>query len=135
MKLILSILIFTFLSSVISYQEGTIICVSEDSVELENPFQDCEHHTQNETESKNFIDSNDNCKDFQITNMNFHKKDNSFKLIHITKTFKYSKINLAIPFYEYKISVKDELRKKISYNKIKIYNPILKHIKTVVILT
>jgi len=128
MKLIILILISTFLLSMSNYQEGSVLCISKDGIELEKPLQICDHHSLDDDSIKD-----DSCDDHEISFVKTYQVN--YKLKFINKTIKF--IN-QIDFdfnYKYEISLKNELRKKINYNKIILYNQILENIRTTVILT
>jgi len=140
MKITLSILIFIFLSSVVSYQEGTIICISESSIDLERPLQECKHHIEKKecknSKEKHLHDEDEKCKDYKVSHNHFYK--NNYKIKSISKIVKIKDIikNNYFINLNYKPSFRDQFVKKVNYNRLKItYNPILKHIKTIIIRT
>ncbi len=128
MKILILVLISTFLLSISNYQEGTVLCISKDGIELEKPLQICDHHyVDKDTIKDNY------CNDHEIS---FVKTNQiNYKLKFINKTIRIiEKIDFTSN-YRYQISLKNELRKKLNYNKIILYYQILEQIKTTVILT
>ena len=120
--------------SINNHQEGMVLCISENSVELEKPLQICEHHTP--TNTKNLQEGN--CTDHELPCIAKHQSNLKIKFINkAIKAIKaIYKLNFTYKNYEYKISLKEELKKKINYyQKNLIPNQRIKQIKTTIILT
>jgi len=132
MKIIILILISTYLLSANNFHEGNILCISEGSIELEKPLQTCEHHIFEVTDS--FRDKD--CLDHELPSIDTYQSNYKLKFIDKSTRF-FSVLNSIWENYEYKVSLKSELKKRLNYNKIKlVYSSYhLKQTKTTVIRT
>jgi len=132
MKLIVLILISTYLLSINNFHEGNILCVSEDSIELEKPLQTCKHHF---SETGDLFKEKD-CDDHELPFVKTYQSN--YKLKFIDKSIKFfGDLNSIWENYEYNISLKSELKKKLNHNKIKIiyHSYHLKQTKSTIIRT
>ena len=134
MKLKSLAFVIIFLLSAVSYHKDSVVCVSKNGVEshLHNESEENLHCNDNNCQKKHHHHDCDDCTDYKISKVDFYNNTKTTKSISLVAINHY---NYNIYSYSYKPSLKDDLAKKRDYNTKITYNPILRHIKTVVILT
>ena len=148
MKFIIILLLLTYISSINYSYDDTILCVSSKSntVILERGLQNCDHHDENENQDENETHNEENnsikkithendCKDYKLSD--FESYNSLYKSKISNKNIKtINKFNYILKNYNYKISFKSEIKKKLNFNKLNIaYSSIPKQIKSTIILT
>ena len=132
MKFFIFILLFNYLFSLNYSYNDSIICISDNSIEIERAMQVCDYCESFKTDNGTI--SKDDCKDYKIISHEKLQKTYKIKFVSKIKTIQ-NYLYFQNTNNNYKISIKYELKKKFLYSKRILYNQILKQIKSTVIIS
>jgi hypothetical protein len=109
-------------------------------MKLERGLQSCDHHDEDENHDEDInsikkVTHENDCKDYKLSD--FENYNSLYKSKISNKNIKtINKFNFTLKNYNYKISFKSEIKKKLNFNKLNIaYSSIPKQIKSTIILT